>query len=100
MSKIYLFGPMAGIQQKNAPAFKDAREKLRDMGHDVFCPSEFSERNGIAGITGNDLREAMRWDLAYILKEAQILVGLPGWKASRGSLVEVHLAWLLDIPVY
>lgn len=95
MSNIYLFGPMAGIPKNNAPAFKEAREKLRAMGHDVFCPVEFSENTGIV-----DIRQAMSYDLAYIIKEAQLLVGLEGWRASGGSLVEVHLAWRLKIPVY
>ncbi len=102
MSKIYLFGPVElggeasrAIIAENKERFREARIILRDMGHDVFCPVEFTESTGI-----KDIREALRYDLAYILKEAQILVGLPGWRASDGSLIEVHLAWRLDIPVY
>lgn len=95
MSKIYLFGPMELIPQKNEPAFREARTKLRDMGHEVFCPSEFTLTQGI-----KDLRTALKYDLAWIISEAELLVGLEGWRNSGGSLIEVHLAWRLDIPVY
>lgn len=97
--KLYLFGPMRGYPNANAPAFKEAREKLRDMKHEVFCPSEFTDRLRSEG--GNTaLREVFKWDMAYILGEAEGLVGLPGWSMSKGSLAEVHLAWAIGLPVY
>ncbi len=93
--KIYLAGPMRGIRNENKEAFAEARAALRDMTHEVFCPSEFSMKNDI-----HDIREALRYDLAYILREAEGIVCLPGWPASKGSLAEVHLAWAIGLPVY
>ena len=92
--KIYLFGPISG-NKNHREIFAEARTALRDMGHEVFCPVEFGVANEIKG-----LREAMRFDLAYILKEAEGLVGLPGWPASKGSLAKIHLAWAIGLPVY
>ena len=93
--KIYLAGPMRGIKNENKESFAEARVALRDMKHEVFCPSEFSERNNI-----HEIKECMRFDLAYILKEAEGIVCLPGWPASKGCLAEIHLAWAIGLPVY
>lgn len=97
--KLYLFGPMRGYKDANRAAFKEAREILRDMKHEVFCPSEFTARIKSEGLS-TDLREMLKYDLAYILNEADGLIGLPGWASSKGSLAEVHLAWAIGLPVY
>jgi hypothetical protein len=52
--KLYLFGPMRSIKNENREAFKEARETLRAMGHEVFCPSEFTQDTQI-----KNLRKAM-----------------------------------------
>lgn len=93
MSKIYLFGPIALMKDHNREAFAEAALTLQGMGHEVFNPLTSTPSTP-------DIRQAMKWDLAFIISEAELLVGLPGWRASGGSLVEVHLAWRLNIPVY
>lgn len=97
--RLYLFGPMRGYPAANRPAFKEARTTLRAMGHEVFCPSELTESYEEAGISYSMI-EMMRLDLNWICNNAEGLVGLPGWPKSKGSLVEVHLAWFKEIPVY
>lgn len=102
--KLYLFGPMRGYPDGNGPAFKEAREKLRDMGHEVFCPYEFCVSLGARPKkTDRDplrLRQLLCQDLSWICNHAEGLVGLEGWHNSKGSLAEVHLAWAIGIPVY
>lgn len=97
--KLYLAGPMRGIRNANREQFKEAREKLRDMEHEVFCPSEFTDT--VKEQRGKwTLREFMDADLSWICKHAEGMVVLPGWAASKGALAEVHLAWAIGIPVY
>jgi hypothetical protein len=97
--ELYLFGPMRGIPDANRAAFREARETLRDMGHNVFCPSELTDNYRAEKIPYNMI-ELMRIDLNWICNYAEGLVGLEGWNVSKGSLVEVHLAWFKEIPVY
>jgi hypothetical protein len=97
--RLYLFGPMRGYPAANRPAFKVARETMRAMGHEVFCPSELTESYKEAKIAYSMI-EMMRLDLNWICNYAEGLVGLEGWNVSKGSLVEVHLAWFKEIPVY
>lgn len=90
---------MRGIIDENRPAFKEAREKLRDMKHNVFCPSEFTDTRKELKLS-TDLRGMMYCDVAWICNEAEGVVCLPGWASSKGAMAEVHLAWAIGIPVY
>lgn len=98
--ELYLFGPMQGITDANRPAFKEARETLRAMGHNVFCPAEFTDTVKAEDRRTWSLRELMEVDLRFICRQAEGLVGLEGWNVSKGSLAEVHLAWAIGLPVY
>lgn len=102
--KLYLFGPMRGYPDGNGPAFKEAREALRDMKHEVFCPWEFSASMGWPPTrrerNPDRLRHLMMRDFEWIVTNAEGLVGLEGWPKSKGSLAEVHLAWAIGLPVY
>lgn len=97
--RLYLFGPMRGYKNANAEAFREAREKLRDMRHEVFCPSELTESMRELKVQST-LRQQLGIDLNWICNQAEGLVGLPGWSTSKGSLAEVHVAWAIGIPVY
>jgi nucleoside 2-deoxyribosyltransferase len=97
--KLYLAGPMRGVTNGNAEAFKDARNRLRDMRHEIFCPSEFTDRLREAG-ESTDIRKTLAYDFAYILHEAEGIVMLPGWRGSKGTLAELHIAWAIGIPAY
>lgn len=97
--RLYLFGPMRGYKDENREAFTEAREKLRDMKHEVFDPWEMTETL-MEAKQPVGLRELLRIDLNWICSYAEGLVGLPGWSTSKGSLAEVHLAWAIGLPVY
>lgn len=97
--KLYLAGPMRGYKDLNRDAFKDARERLRDMKHEIFCPSEMTDTVRENG-RPSDTRDMLWYDFAWILQEAEGMVCLPGWEKSKGALAEVHLAWAIGIPVY
>ena len=105
--KAYLAGPMRGYPEYNFPTFQAAARILRQRGYEVWSPAERDESDGlvVAGMAGTergavkDLRYYMQFDLPEVLK-ADVLVMLPGWKASEGAMLEAHVAVKCRIPVY
>lgn len=89
--RLYLSGPMTGIEAHNAPAFNAAAAKLRALGYDVFNPAEH-------GFDELPWEQYLRRDLAALL-DLDALAMLPGWTASRGAQLEVHVAKSLGMPV-
>lgn len=94
MSKIYLSGPMSGIDGFNYPAFKKAAEKLRTDGHHVENPAEVQLDDGVAPTWQNFMRKDVK-----LIAECEIIALLPGWEKSRGSTLELHLATQLGLSV-
>jgi hypothetical protein len=105
--KLYLAGPMTGIEHYNFPAFDEAAKALRAAGHEVFNPAENDRENGFdaTGLAGHeaaehgfDLRTALKQDLSWICEHADGIALLSGWQMSKGARTEVALAEALDIP--
>lgn len=101
--RIYLAGPMRGIESYNFPAFEAGAALLRAQGHYVFSPAE----NDCVRY-GNDflnnpsvfnLRATMEDDLRWICHYADAIALLPGWEESAGVKVERALADLLKLEV-
>lgn len=107
--KIYVAGPMRGIPEFNFPAFFKATSQLREAGHDVFCPAEHDVQGGFhpTGLTGDedlaklgfDHRDALAQDIDWILREAEAVCVLPGWKHSLGATAEVAAAKAIGLKV-
>lgn len=100
---LYLSGPMSGIKDLNRQAFTDAENRLRALGFGVINPHDLP-----APVTDADSSydeywaEALALDV-WILAQANrpdALVLLPGWRNSRGSLLEAAVARRFKIPVY
>lgn len=89
----YLSGPMTGYPGYNYQAFHEAARKLREEGVFVFNPADTN------GSLPNGERETfLRHDVATVL-QADVVIVLPGWTASRGARLEVLIAQELGIPV-
>ncbi len=88
--RVYISGPMTGYPQQNYPAFISAEAELRAAGHVPLNPARNPEQPTWA--------DYMRLDLADVLTADQLAV-LPGWEASRGARLEVHVAHALEVPV-
>ena len=107
--RIYIAGPMRGIEEFNFPAFHAAAARLRAAGHVVFDPAEHDESTGFdaTGLTGHedlaglgfDLRAALGADLAWITSTAEAVCVLGGWARSKGASAEVCVAVALGLPV-
>lgn len=103
--RIYLAGPMSGKPLFNFPAFREARESLRNLGYEVFCPAERDELSGFVpdesgkSLEGWNARESLTWDATQVLA-ADAVALLPGWESSSGASWEVTAAKMASVPVY
>lgn len=87
--KIYLAGPMGGIEDWNFPAFHKWAGVLRGWGYVVLSPAETA---------GQVVHLSKTWymdlDLNYV-RVADEIVLLPGWRKSEGAKVELLVAQAL-----
>lgn len=91
-TRVYLAGPMSGIEQLNFPVFHHVTGKLRAMGFDVINPAEINI-DPAAGWAA-----CMRADIPQLLTCDAIAL-LPGWHDSRGATLEHHIAAQLGMAV-
>ncbi|GMV07371.1 MAG: hypothetical protein AMXMBFR53_36460 [Gemmatimonadota bacterium] len=94
----YLAGPMTGYVAWNFPAFKEAAVRLRDAGVEVVSPAEMDEADSVPP-GGREWAEYLRRDLVRLMECRSVAV-LPGWQASKGASLEVHVARALGMPIY
>lgn len=91
---IYICGPVTGKPELNRPAFDFARKRLERVGYEVVVPHDFVPAHATH-------------DYAMELCFARLSQGdidgvalLDGWKASKGSCMEVVHAEDLGIEVW
>lgn len=94
MSKVYLSGPMTGRPDYNREAFMAAEASLRKLGFEVVNPHRVPEPPGLRpNDAEHNWRRYLARDLALLLTEDVDLVALlPGWRESRGSVLEAKAA--------
>lgn len=88
--KIYLSGPMSGIDDNNFPAFHEWAAKLRAQGYDVVSPAEIQEAESWEMCLRADLRE---------MCNCEAIALMPGWENSKGANLELHVAHRLGMKV-
>lgn len=91
--RVYLAGPMSGIQDFNYPAFLAKAAELRGYGYDVSSPAELS-----GGITDLPWEYYMRVGIQALLECDQVYC-LPGSRESRGASLEIAIATALKLPI-
>jgi hypothetical protein len=92
MTKTYIAGPMTGLPDLNFPAFHQAAEWLRGMGHEVVNPAEINPDHHMSW------EACMRSDIAALVTCDAIML-LPGWEDSRGAKLEHHIAERLGLRI-
>lgn len=105
--KLYIAGPMTGIDDWNYPAFFDTEAQLRALGHQVLNPATNDGDTLEAALAAAGSPERpnhpwayyMRRDLPQVM-EVDGLCLLPGWQNSKGARLEVHVATALGLPLY
>lgn len=106
MTKVYIAGPMTGIDQWNFPAFFEAEETLKALGHEPINPAHNDGENLEQALEQANTRahdpnawaNYMRIDLAHVLACDAICL-LPNWQDSKGARLEYQVASQLGIPV-
>lgn len=90
---VYVFGPMRGKPELNLAQFKAAQADL-ELNHNVIAliPHDIYRPEGPArDCPALAWCEGMVADYPWVL-QADILCGLPGWRASRGASREADIA--------
>lgn len=107
MKRLYLAGPMTGIENLNFPLFHAEAARLRAMGFDIINPAEINggadELAACAAMTPAELKAhwqaCMRKDIA-VLMTCDGVVMLPSWEKSKGATLEHHNAAALGMEVH
>lgn len=102
--KIYIAGPMSGVENWNFPAFFEAERQLLGLGHEVVNPAHndgltYEEALDSANAGKHSWDWYMRRDLTNLITCDAVCL-LPEWKNSKGALLEVTVAKNLDMPLY
>jgi hypothetical protein len=95
--RLYVAGPMTGIEDYNYPEFLRVEGVLRDLGYDVLNPARIDELY-------NPTKAPRQWDwymrhAVAMLLACKGVATLAGWPASRGATIEVNLAVSLGMGV-
>ena len=92
--KIYIAGPMQGYPEFNYPAFFAMEERLKKAGYDVVNPASLHD-----GSLDKPSEFYLRTDFKYLLDCAAIVV-LPGWKKSKGAILEINIGRSLKMGIF
>lgn len=91
---VYICGPITGVAGYNRPAFATAEAQLREQGYDPINPHALCKTIP----EGSEWSAYMKRDIPAML-ECDMVVMLPCWQASKGAILERHIANELGIPV-
>lgn len=91
-NRLYLAGPMTGLEDFNFPTFNAMAAQLRARGYLVENPAE----HGV--VADADWADYMAYDLTRLGLCGMVAV-LPDWENSKGARLEVHIARELGMRV-
>ena len=103
--RVYIAGPMRGIPQYNAPAFREAKIELTKLNLEPVSPLDLDEEQGFDfdldrgadydwsqwPAQSLDLHDTIRRDVDAVLS-CDAIVMLPGWETSKGARAEMGIA--------
>lgn len=106
-------GHMTGTKGFSFKIFDAVADELRNRGIDVLVPSELEDpktrRIAMASVdgdagkyfaeTGLSRGRLLGRDVRLVLDDTDCVVVIPGWKKSRGALLETYAAHLHGKPV-
>lgn len=110
MPKVYIAGPMRGIENHNFPAFDAARDRFIAAGWVVISPADIDRASGVTESTSQAqtcsseaIREFAYRDLNTLIwlnaNRGDAIGLLKGWEGSRGANAEFFTASWLGLRV-
>lgn len=90
--RVYIAGPMTGIEDFNFPAFNAMADNMRAGGWHVENPAD----HGV--VHGAEWADYLRYDVGR-LATCEAIMLLPGWSKSKGANLEVTIARQLGMPI-
>lgn len=100
--KVYISGPMSGIEGFNFEAFDKAAKFIESRGDFAVNPAvrgrEWVAKHGNRPLTKAEYRNMMM-DCKYDLRQCGSIFLLKGWENSNGAKEELSLAILRDMEV-
>lgn len=103
-TRIYIAGPMRGIERYNFPAFDQAAKELRDGGFEVVSPAELDrekyapEIEFAPSLPPGFVLEALARDIEALATCDEIYM-LRGWRNSQGACAELAFAQAIGLGV-
>lgn len=82
------------MPQKNMYTFYQAAWNLRDAGYNVVNPWELDLTD-----KKSNWFECLRRDIKVMMECCNSIATLPGWRKSKGALLEIYIAKQLNWPV-
>lgn len=104
MTRLYISGPVTGIEDDNRTVFDDTQKLLAEAGYDSFLPHYLVEPSDshetamllcINELTGRTQKPGIRHPVPCY----DGLALLPGWEQSEGAKLEKAVAEACGIPV-
>lgn len=104
MTRLYISGPVTGIEDDNRLAFSWAQNRLMDAGYEAFTPHEIVEPDDTHEtamlLCVNELTErTQKPGASGIVPYYEGVALLPGWEQSEGARLEKAVAESCGIPV-
>jgi hypothetical protein len=85
--KLYIAGPMTGIEDFNFPAFNKAADELHAAGYQVLHTAH-PDNLEPEKVKSTSWEQWLRKAIARMM-DADAIALLPGWQASKGARLEV-----------
>ena len=103
MTKLYISGPVTGIEHDNATVFLRAQRILTDAGYEAFIPHEIVEpddnhKEAMLLCINELTAPTIRRGVVYGSPRYNGLALLPGWEQSEGARLEKAVAEACGIP--
>lgn len=94
--RIYISGPMTGIENHNREEFQKYEDLIRSKGfRNVINPHKIHSEYQTKNFTWEQF---LRSDIK-VLMDCDLVVLIPGWENSKGAQLENHVAYNTGIKI-